>query len=197
MPHAADSSTTTTSSSSSNSNVPPLHHPNFNRGWSRRRHHRNNNNNANNKTTTTIHPNELSVTHLRRIYSTLLEEMAPSVHNGGTPDGKHYRWKNSGTVTMMGDDAEGYEYSYTPDNSQKSWRLAKAVGGIGAAAKALDDSKNGSLGGGVGGGGIIGITGGDWATDGIRRYHTGGSILVIEPPHHHPHHQSQQHFSDD
>ncbi|KAL9186333.1 hypothetical protein ACHAXT_005571 [Thalassiosira profunda] len=100
---------------------------------------------------------ELTVTHLRQIYSSLLEELAPLHHEIGTGgNDAHYRWKNAGTVTVNGSEDEGYDYSYTPDNSQKSWRLQRGAPG------------------GAGGGG--GITGGDWAKDGIRRYYTGGAL---------------------
>lgn len=116
---------------------------------------------------------ELSVSNLRRLYSSLLEEIAPLHHEMGTGNantttssvnGKknsnintNWRWKNQGTITVNGSDDEGYDYAYTPDNSQKSWRLQRNIPGVSA-----------------GGGG--GISGGDWSTDGVRRYYTGGAI---------------------
>ncbi|KAL7518829.1 hypothetical protein ACHAWX_003635 [Stephanocyclus meneghinianus] len=103
---------------------------------------------------------ELNVSNLRKIYSSLLEEMAPRHYEMGTVfpnNNNHFRWKNQGTISIEGDDDEGYDYAYTPDNSQKSWRLG-AISGRG------------------GGGMMNGITGGDWSKDGVRRYYTGGSI---------------------
>lgn len=113
---------------------------------------------------------ELTVTNLRKVYSSLLEEMAPLHHEMGTgfssagdrsssssaaaaESASNFRWKNTGTVTVNGDDDEGYDYSYTPDDTKKSWRLQGQKGGAGN-----------------------GVTGGDWSKDGIRRYHTGGAI---------------------
>ena len=102
---------------------------------------------------------DLTVNNLRKLYSSLLEEMAPQHHEIGTGDkDANYRWKNAGTVSVSGSDNEGYDYSYTPDNSKKSWRLQRNLPGL------------------AGGGGNGGITGGDWSKDGIRRYYTGGSI---------------------
>ena len=97
---------------------------------------------------------ELTVNNLRKLYSSVIEEMAPLHHENGT--NANYRWKNSGTVTVDGSDGLGYDYSFTPDNSKKSWRLQRSGPG------------------GTGGG--SGITGGDWAVDGIQRYYTGGTI---------------------
>lgn len=57
-----------------------------------------------------------------------------------------------GTITVSGGEDEGFDYSFTPDNSQKSWRLRK------------DHTT------------MNGVTGGDWSKDGIRRYYTGGVI---------------------
>ena len=99
---------------------------------------------------------ELTVTNLRKVYSSLLEEMAPHHHEIGTDS--TIRWNNSGTVTVEGSEDEGFDYSYTPDTSKKSWRLQR------------------SLPGGTASSGGNGVTGGDWSKDGIRRYHTGGSI---------------------
>ena len=82
---------------------------------------------------------------------------------------------------MEGDDTEGYEYSYTPDNCQKSWRLQLPAGAL----PRMDEWRGkGSLDPNSGFGGTVGITGGDWSTDGIRRYHTGGSISIEPPPQH-------------
>ena len=64
-----------------------------------------------------------------------------------------------GTITVDGDDDEGFDYSYTPDDSKKSWRLRSADGG-----------------------GMNGVTGGDWSKDGIRRYYTGGAIARGSKP---------------
>ena len=82
--------------------------------------------------------------------------MAPHHHEIGTDS--TIRWNNSGTVTVEGSEDEGFDYSYTPDTSKKSWRLQR------------------SLPGGTASSGGNGVTGGDWSKDGIRRYHTGGSI---------------------
>ncbi|KAL3790031.1 hypothetical protein HJC23_011387 [Cyclotella cryptica] len=109
---------------------------------------------------------ELTVSNLRKLYASLLEEMAPRHYEMGTAfpssnnnKNNHFRWKNQGTITIEGDDDEGYDYAYTPDNSQKSWRLGVSSG--------------------RGGGGMMnGITGGDWSKDGVRRYYTGGSIAT-------------------
>ncbi len=80
---------------------------------------------------------------------------------------------------MEGDDTEGYEYCYTPDNSQKNWRLHTS------ALPRMDEGRGkGNLDSKSGFGGKVGITGGDWSTDGIRRYHTGGSISIEPPPQH-------------
>lgn len=104
---------------------------------------------------------DLSVSNLRKLYSSLLEEMAPQHYEmatGSSTDvGKsvsNIRWKNMGTITILGDDDEGFDYNYTPDDSQKSWRLRSNADG----------------------GGMNGVTGGDWAKDGVRRYYTGGMI---------------------
>ena len=104
---------------------------------------------------------DLSVSNLRKLYSSLLEEMAPRQAEMGTglsdssKSVSNIRWKNMGTITIDGDDDEGFDYSYTPDNSKKSWRLR-----------------------GTDGGGMNGVTGGDWSKDGIRRYYTGGAIAM-------------------
>lgn len=104
---------------------------------------------------------ELTVANLRKFYSSLLEEMAPLHHSVGTGDkNSNFRWKNSGTVSVDGDDDEGYDYSYTPDSSKKNWRLQRSGPGVTG-----------------GGGGNNGITGGDWSKDGIRRYYTGGTLF--------------------
>lgn len=65
------------------------------------------------------------------------------------------RWKNAGTITISGDDDEGYDYAYTPDDTKKSWRL-----------------RNNDI-----GGSMNGVTGGDWSKDGVRRYYTGGAVV--------------------
>ena len=49
---------------------------------------------------------ELTVTNLRKVYSSLLEEMAPHHHEIGT-DNNTIRWNNSGTVTVEGSEDEG------------------------------------------------------------------------------------------
>ena len=104
---------------------------------------------------------DLSVSNLRKLYSSLLEEMAPQHYEmatgSSTEVGKsisNIRWKNTGTITIVGDDDEGFDYNYTPDDSKKSWRLRSDADG----------------------GGMNGVTGGDWAKDGVRRYYTGGVI---------------------
>ena len=93
---------------------------------------------------------EVSVSNLRKLYSSLLEELAPLHHELGTSSpavggaysdssvsnaannhnssnspnkNANYRWKNNGTITVDGTDDTGYDYSYTPDNSVQSWRL--------------------------------------------------------------------------
>eukprot|EP00571_Detonula_confervacea_P013434 CAMPEP_0172306468 /NCGR_PEP_ID=MMETSP1058-20130122/7534_1 /TAXON_ID=83371 /ORGANISM="Detonula confervacea, Strain CCMP 353" /LENGTH=152 /DNA_ID=CAMNT_0013018361 /DNA_START=224 /DNA_END=679 /DNA_ORIENTATION=- len=94
-----------------------LHLPNRNNR--QRRHQSKNGNNQ-------LSEEELTVTNLRKLYSSLLEEMAPLHHEIGTGDNNaNYRWKNSGTVTVNGSEDEGYDYSYAPDNSKKSWRLSR------------------------------------------------------------------------
>lgn len=145
---------------------------------------------------------EISVSNLRKLYSSLLEELAPLHHelgtsstsNNTTTKNANYRWKNNGTITVDGTDDTGYDYSYTPDNSVHSWRL----GGLRSAAQhhhhqnhqqsSSSSSNAGSkritlgrklsvgLGKKKGGRKRIegGITGGDWSKDGVRRYHTGG-----------------------
>jgi hypothetical protein len=108
---------------------------------------------------------ELSVSNLRKLYSSLLEEMAPRHAEMGTgrttnTNSKisNIRWKNSGTITISGDDDEGYDYAYTPDDTKKSWRL-----------------RNNDI-----GGSMNGVTGGDWSKDGVRRYYTGGAVVKGE-----------------
>jgi hypothetical protein len=106
---------------------------------------------------------DLSVSNLRKLYSSLLEEMAPRHAEMGTgrtctnSNSKisNIRWKNAGTITISGDDDEGYDYAYTPDDTKKSWRL-----------------RNNDI-----GGSINGVTGGDWSKDGVRRYYTGGAVV--------------------
>ncbi|KAL7491112.1 hypothetical protein ACHAWT_000563 [Skeletonema menzelii] len=88
---------------------------------------------------------EISVSNLRKLYSSLLEELAPLHHELGTSSSSpaavdaannnnnnttinsnknaNYRWKNNGTITVDGTDDTGYDYSYTPDDSLGSWRL--------------------------------------------------------------------------
>eukprot|EP00984_Skeletonema_dohrnii_P004038 scaffold1382_cov91-Skeletonema_dohrnii-CCMP3373.AAC.1 len=101
---------------------------------------------------------EVSVSNLRKLYSSLLEELAPLHHELGTSSpavggaysdssvsnavnnhnssngnkNANYRWKNNGTITVDGADDTGYDYSYTPDNSVQSWRL----GGLRSASAA-------------------------------------------------------------
>ena len=97
---------------------------------------------------------EISVSNLRKLYSSLLEELAPLHYelgtgnpvnntggntnsgnnndstNGDTKSGSggnknaNYRWKNSGTITVDGTDDTGYDYYYTPDDTVQSWRLS-------------------------------------------------------------------------
>lgn len=122
----------------------------------------NRNNTYNKYNTTKLSDDELTVTNLRKVYSSLLEEIAPQIHELGsctnnTHSNSNYRDPtNTGVVTVDGDETTGFDYSYTPDTSKKSWRLQRSLPG--------------------GGAGSNGITGGDWAVDGIRRYHTGGNI---------------------
>jgi len=121
----------------------------------------NRNNTYNKYNTTKLSDDELTVTNLRKVYSSLLEEIAPQIHELGSTNNansnSNYRDPtNTGVVTVDGDESTGFDYSYTPDTSKKSWRLQRSLPG--------------------GGAGSNGITGGDWAVDGIRRYHTGGNI---------------------
>ena len=118
---------------------------------------------------------DVSVSTLRTVYSSLLEDMAPLHHARGSsssrggPGGEgdaNFRWKNAGTISVRGSEEEGgYDYSYEADDSRKSWRLR------------LGHARPGPGDGGRGGGGVVvGVTGGDWSRDGIRRYHTGGAL---------------------
>jgi hypothetical protein len=106
---------------------------------------------------------DLTVSNLRQLYSSLLEEMAPlhaemgtGFHSADMGSSSNIRWKNSGIITIQGDDDEGYDYAYTPDNSKKSWRLGSSSATTG--------------------GNMCGVTGGDWSKDGVSRYYTGGNI---------------------
>ena len=109
---------------------------------------------------------DISVTNLRAIYCSVLEDMAPLHHELGTcsssqHNSNNYRWKNAGTITVDGSEDEGFDYSYVSDSSKKSWRLNL---------------------GHVGGGGATGITGGDWARDGVKRYNTLPKLDRTEHP---------------
>jgi len=139
---------------------------------------------------------EISVSNLRKLYSSLLEELAPLHHELGTGNNNsdnnnsdshnnttalsnaNFRWKNTGTITVNGTDDMGYDYSYTPDD----YDTTKKLGGKGV-VKLSDGLKQQMMIGRnkattttttmlLGGGG--GIMGGDWSRDGVRRYHTGG-----------------------
>ena len=126
----------------------------------------NRNNTYNKYNTSQLSDDELTVTNLRKVYSSLLEEIAPQIHELGSctnniNSNSNYRDPtNTGVVTVDGDESTGFDYSYTPDTSKKSWRLQRSLPG--------------------GGAGSGGITGGDWAVDGIRRYHTGGNIDKVQ-----------------
>jgi hypothetical protein len=110
---------------------------------------------------------EISVSNLRKLYSSLLEELAPLHHELGTTttntnnntnntntnvtatknsNNANYRWKNNGTITVDGTDDTGYDYSYTPDNTLGSWRL----GGLKSATDAAQHHRGGVHRGGQG-----------------------------------------------
>ena len=70
----------------------------------------NRNNTYNKYNTTKLSDDELTVTNLRKVYSSLLEEIAPQIHELGSSNASNSNYRdptNTGVVTVDGDESTG------------------------------------------------------------------------------------------